>query len=335
MVCWFSYFDHGANLMLAVPPDFGPPPYQRKPLQFRLWQLMLLVTLCAVLAGMLRLVPLPMLETLGDGVIGVVVWSFFLCLLAAPAYLLTYRFTKSRGWAFLCGVASLALFFALAPTLEQPPTAVRRSHCGYNLKAIGIALHTYHDDYQSLPPAYVCDENGKPMHSWRVLLLPYLEQQSLYKKYDFSEPWDGPSNILLAPEITAVYQCPEETHQGVSGVSYVAVVGKGTMWPGEKSITFQDVKDGRSNTIMVVEATNSGILGSEPRDLDYSKLALQINPPLGGGISSLHGKSWRTEANGVQVVFGDGAVHFLRTDLKPATLKLLLEINDGQPIGDY
>ena len=166
-------------------------------------------------------------------------------------------------------------------------------------------------------------------------MLPYLEQQELYKKYDFSEPWDGPNNIKLAPAITSAYQCPEESHQGGSTVNYLAVVGKGTMWPGEKAITFSDVKDGRSSTIIVVEVANSGIQGSEPRDLNYSQLALQINPPTGAGISSLHGKTWHSNADCVQVLFGDGSVHLLRNDLKSATLKLLLEINDGQPIGDY
>ena len=207
--------------------------------------------------------------------------------------------------------------------------------CGYNLKQIGIALHTYHDEYKSLPPAYVCDESGKRMHSWRVLLLPYMEQQELYKQYDLDEPWDAPNNIKLAPAITAVYQCPEETHMSASGASYLAVVGKRTMWPGQKSITLNDVKDGTSNSIMIVEVANSGIQGSEPRDLDYSQLAFQINPPQGGGISSLHGKTWRSDPNCVEALFGDGSVHLLQNDLKPATLKLLLEINDGQPIGDY
>jgi len=99
-------------------------------------------------------------------------------------------------------------------------------------------------------------------------------------------------NIKLAPAITALYQCPEETQANATGVSYVVVVGKGTMWPGRKSISFSDVKDGTSSTIMVVEVAGSNIVGSEPRDLDYEQFPLQLNSPLGGGISSLHGKTW-------------------------------------------
>src|SRR6185436_5620515 len=221
-----------------------------------------------------------------------------------------------------------------------PRWAVRRMQCGNTLKSIGVALHSYHDEYHSLPPAYFCDEAGKPIHSWRVLLLPFLnddlsEADKLYKQYDFNEPWNGPNNIKLAPAITALYQCPEETQANATGVSYVVVVGKGTMWPGRKSISFSDVKDGTSSTIMVVEVAGSNIVGSEPRDLDYEQFPLQLNSPLGGGISSLHGKTWHSDADTAHVLFGDGSTPLLRKDLNPTTLKLLLEIDDGMPIGDY
>jgi hypothetical protein len=325
--------------MNPSPTEFGTPPKPKEPFQFRLWQLMLVVTVSAVVLGIVRLIPFSAVQEAGQGIVGFLLFGGFLCLVAAPGYFLTYRVTKSRGWAFAVGVVSIIGFlWLLTPSLSTPRSAVFRMQCANNLKSIGLALHAYHDQFDSLPPANVCDESGKPMHSWRVLLLPYLEQSeaaSLYKKYDFSEPWDGPNNIKLAPAITALYQCPEETHLGASGVSYVAVVGRKTMWPGAKELRFPDVKDGLSNTIMVVEVAGSGIQGSEPRDLNYGQLVLQINSPAGGGISSLHGKTWHSDANCVQLLFGDGSVHPLSNDLKPATLKLLLEINDGQPIGDY
>ena len=327
--------------MKPSPAEFGPQSKSKEPFQFRLWQLMLLVTVCAIAAGGLRLIPPTMFKPLSEGILGVVLWSLFLCVLATPGYFLTLRLTKSRLWAFMAGIASLAMFFALLPSLEQSPTSVRRTYCGYNLKEIGLALQNYHDEHKSFPPAYVCDERGQPMHSWRVLILPYLRQdgrtdaEQLYKSYNFSEPWDGPNNIKLAPAITALYQCPEEAHSGASGVSYVAIVGRKTMWPGRKGIRWGDVKDGLSNTIMIVETTGSGIQGSEPRDLDYGQFPLQINSPAGGGIASLHGKSWRSDASCVQVLLGDGTMQELRNDLKPVTLKLLLEINDGQPMGEY
>ena len=331
-----------SSFMNPSPTDSGTPPKAKEPFQFRLWQLLLVVTIAAVVLGILRLIPISAAQEVVEAIVGCLFFGGFLCLIAAPGYFLTYRLTKNRGWSFAAGVVSIVGFlWLIIPSVTTPRSAVYRMQCSYNLKDIGIALQCYHDEHRSLPPAYLCDEGGKPVHSWRVLILPYLQQDGrteaaeLYKKYDFSEPWNGPKNINLAPAITALYQCPEEAHLGVSGVSYVAVVGGKTMWPGEKEICFRDVKDGLSKTIMVVEVAGSGIQGSEPRDLNYGQLVLQINPPTGGGISSLHGKTWHSGANRVMVLFGDGSVTPLSNDLSPATLKRLLEINDGQPIGDY
>ncbi len=101
------------------------------------------------------------------------------------------------------------------------------------------------------------------MHSWRVLLLPYLDQQALYDQYRFDEPWDGRHNRKLADNIGHVYNCSGE--QSPAGqkrrtmTSYVAVVGPETMWPGSQSTKLSDIGDGTSNTLMVVEIANSGI----------------------------------------------------------------------------
>ena len=201
-------------------------------------------------------------------------------------------------------------------------------HCADNLKQIAIALHTYHDTYKSLPPAYIPDQNGKPMHSWRVLLLPFFEPQSFYQQYDFSEPWNGPYNIKLANLFSEVYQCPEEQHRGKPvQTSYLAVVGPGTMWPGSKPACFKDAKDGLSNVMMIVEVHNSGIQIFEPRDLDISTMATRINTKGGLGISSDHVK-------GAQVVFADGSVHFLDESTTWATLQKLIGVNDGSPKSD-
>ena len=75
-----------------------------------------------------------------------------------------------------------------------------RTHCIHNLHMIAVALQSYYVRYQSYPPAYVADEDGKPAHSWRVLVLPFLgpELKQLYDRYRFDEPWNGPNNSKLA-----------------------------------------------------------------------------------------------------------------------------------------
>ena len=76
-------------------------------------------------------------------------------------------------------------------------------------------MHDYHGKNKHFAPAYVADENGKPMHSWRVLLLPMLEQQALYESYDFDEPWNGPNNSRLLAQTPPSYQCPQNVWKAI------------------------------------------------------------------------------------------------------------------------
>ncbi len=77
----------------------------------------------------------------------------------------------------------------------------------HNIRDLSMALHYYHAQHGSFPPAYIADENGNPMHSWRVLILPYIEERDLYDQYDFDEPWDGPNNSLLHDKVVDLFNC--------------------------------------------------------------------------------------------------------------------------------
>jgi len=137
-----------------------------------------------------------------------------------------------------------------------------------HMRQLGLALFCYHEKWGAYPPAYVADENGKPMHSWRVLILPHIEQQALYKAYDFSEPWDGPNNRKLAGNIPPIYRCPSQHGRGnLTDTSYLAIVGPNTMWPGTAARKSEDVLDGEACTLLLVEAAESGIHWMEPQDL--------------------------------------------------------------------
>ena len=151
----------------------------------------------------------------------------------------------------------------LQPARIEPP----RNHCLNNLKQIGIALHDYHDLYGSLPPACVTDENGEPMHSWRVLILPFMEHQPLYDKYDFDEPWNGPNNSKLLHPMPRVYACP--ANGGSTFTSYVAVVGPATAWPGKTGSTFEELQDGMEQTALLIEHNHQDVPWMEPRDLEF------------------------------------------------------------------
>src|SRR5262245_32034927 len=168
-------------------------------------------------------------------------------------------------WFFGVAGVLLLLVALLIPQPRMAREAARRMQCSNHLKQIGLALQNYHDDYRSLPPAYVVNADGKPMHSWRVLILPYLERKDLYDKYDFNEPWNGPNNSKLHMEKMATFCCPSRSaSMSKPETSYVVVIGAKTAWPGANGVGMPSMTDGTSNTIVVVEMANSGIHWMEP-----------------------------------------------------------------------
>ncbi len=146
----------------------------------------------------------------------------------------------------------------LLPAVQAGREAARRVQCTNNLKQIGLALHNYTDVHRSLPPAFTVDENGKPLHSWRTLLLPYLEQQALYESIDLSKPWNDPVNAHLATTVVPTYTCP--SHASNNGLTlYQAVVDPSGAFTGISSgqnsyLQFRDFTDGISNTLMFIES---------------------------------------------------------------------------------
>ena len=231
--------------------------------------------------------------------------------------------------ACLVAVMCVSAFFLLMMSVTTPREAPRRSQCKNNLKQIGLALHNYHEVYGCFPPTFVADDSGRPMHSWRVLLLPYLDQAPLYKEYRFDEPWDGPNNRKLAGKIGDIFRCPSDKvvapGSAASFTNYVGVVGRGTAWPGATSTHFKDFKDGTSNSILVIEVADSGIHWMEPRDLHVLQMSPTINPKAGQGISSRH-------KGGAIGLLADGSVRFLSEKLTAETIRGLLTIQGGETI---
>ena len=234
-----------------------------------------------------------------------------------------------------CAVLIAPLFgLCLLPGLDGRGhrTATRRSICKNNLKQIGLALHNYHEWYDCFPPAYIAGPDGTPWHSWRVLLLPFLDQQPLYNQYRFDEPWDGPHNRQLAGSVQAVFRCPADDHggaeQAATMTSYVAIIGPGLAWPGSETTAFRDFLDGSSTTILVAEVANSGIHWLEPRDLHLVQMAPTINAKAGQGISSRH-------KEGAHILLTDGAVRFVGDKTPAVELRAWLTIDAGDRTNDF
>jgi hypothetical protein len=201
--------------------------------------------------------------------------------------------------------------------------AARRSTCSNNLKVIGLALQNYRDAYGCFPPAYVADVDGRPMHSWRVLILPFLEQEAIYDRYRFDEPWDGPNNRKLHDLIVGTYACPSHAKQGHS-TAYVAVVGAETSWRGAEPTRSEDIADGASRTVMVVEVAAAAIHWMEPRDLEFGRMSFAIGGPEGSAGAASH------HPNIAHALFADGTVRMLPQKTAPATVRGLLTVAGGE-----
>jgi len=230
------------------------------------------------------------------------------------------RVTTLMAVVLACGV----LFGSLARSVRQAREAARASQCVGNFKQIALALANYHSAFDCFPPAYVADATGKPMHSWRVLILPFLEQSVLYNAYDFAEPWDGPNNRLLIDRIPSPYNCPSRG-AGRGLTSYVAIVGPDTAFPHASIRKSTDIRDGTSRTILGGEVSNIGIVWTEPRDLDVATMSWAIDDPARPGLSSFHDR-------GPAVAFVDGYIRRLGTFRPPGTLKALTTIDGGEPV---
>src|SRR4029077_10950256 len=143
----------------------------------------------------------------------------------------------------------------------------RRAQCMNNLKQIGLAMHNFHDSNNAFPPAAITDKQGRPLLSWRVAILPYVEQSSLYNSFHLDEPWDSPHNITLVNQMPRVYLCPSEGNPKPGKTTYQVVVGPQTLFPAEgRRIRITDVMDGTSNTFMVGEASQA-VTWPAPDDL--------------------------------------------------------------------
>lgn len=198
---------------------------------------------------------------------------------------------------------------------------------GACLVHIGAALDSYHEAHGSFPPAYVADETGRPKHSWRVLLLPHLGYDRLYKRYDFDEPWDGPNNRALAEEVCDIYGSATDPHGRGTMTRFLAVVGPGTAWPGERSVRREDFADYFSQTIVLLDCVESDVKWTEPRDLAYSDVL--ASEDTGNTL-----RIARMRPQGIHFLDATGALRTLPKDLSPDILKALLTINGGEKIDD-
>ena len=199
--------------------------------------------------------------------------------------------------------------------------AAGRAQSTNNLKQIGIALHNYAEVHGALPPAAVCDKTGKPVLSWRVLILPYLEQNNLYKEFKLDEPWDSEHNKKLIVKIPKTYILPDSPTAKANETHYRVFVGNGAAFDYLKGPKFAEFTDGTSNTILVATAKDA-VPWTKP-----DELAFEPDKDMATLLGFFAGDV-------CMVGFADGSVRALSKKLSKATLHGAITKAGGEVLGD-
>ncbi len=208
----------------------------------------------------------------------------------------------------------------LLPAVQAAREAARRAQCVNNLKQIGLAMHSYHDANGHFPNT-ILSKDGQRLLSWRVAILPYIEQKSLYEKFKRDEPWDSPHNKALLDQMPRIFACPSRPSQ--PGLTpYRGFRGDGAFFQDGNPSKLDNITDGTTNTIMVVEGREDVPWTSPDSDLPFDLMAA---PSLLGAGSSHPG--------GFNALFADGSVRFLKTTLSPEVFRAFITRSAGDVIG--
>lgn len=230
------------------------------------------------------------------------------------------------GGLLAIATIALLLFMVVFPAVANVRSSSHKNECAKNLRRITLALHQYEAKYGSFPPAYLADAQGKPMHSWRVLLLPFLGYEHVYRQYNFAEPWDGPRNMSLRRAMPPEYACPADPDaRSQDETNYMVLVGSETMFPKTGCVKREMVTDGVQNTLLLVETPASGVCWMEPKDMDFGQMQFTMNGKPGIDIGSRH-------LGGAHVVTVDGECHFLQEDATPDIVRGLGTIQGQETI---
>ncbi len=197
------------------------------------------------------------------------------------------------------------------------PGAARESQSMNNMRQLTLCMHISESQNGKLPAAY-SSKDGKPLLSWRVHVLPYIEQEALYREFHLDEPWDSEHNKRLIAKMPTVYSTPGVTALGKT--CYVVPRGEHTMFNGDKAISLDDVKDGLSNTVMILEVdANKAVVWTQPDDWQ-----LDEKHPL-AGLGQLRDGLFLA-------AFADGSVHKIGAGLDPKTAMALFTRDGGETI---
>jgi WD40 repeat protein/tRNA A-37 threonylcarbamoyl transferase component Bud32 len=202
---------------------------------------------------------------------------------------------------------------------ELPVVPVaKRTGSAANLFEIGIAIHKHLENYRTFPAAIIqqqADRKTMP-YSWRVAILPFLGEQSLFDQYHFDEDWESENNLKVLQQMPAVFRDPRAKSDS-NETSYLAIVGAETVI-SDHPVSMNDIKDGFSQTMMLAE-TGKRVPWTKPEDIEL---------PADSGFPQL----MPTDAGGFSILLADGSVHVIKSETDAQTLRGMCTRSGGEPI---
>lgn len=237
--------------------------------------------------------------------------------------------TKQRRSGFTLIETIVVLFILMVllalmmPAVSRSRYAARPVQCRHNLKQIELALSQYQYDHGVYPPAFTTDETGRRLHSWRTVILPYLDQNQLYQSVDLTKAWDDDSNKLLEEAFLATYRCPAANIRRAQ-TTYLAVVTPQSVIRAPQSLSKSEIKDGPSKTMVVMEVPDTqAVPWMSPSDAD-EETVLSIK------------RSTRTaHQQGMTILMADGTVRFLPSDLAAEVRKAMITAAGNDTVKDF
>lgn len=217
------------------------------------------------------------------------------------------------------GVGLLGLLVGLLlPARRVAREPARRAQCMNNLKQIALGLILYEKTFHTFPPAYTVDENGNRLHSWRTLILPFMEQAELHKKIDFSKPWNDPANREAIETDLPCYLCPSAGELPPGHTTYMAVIAPDGVFIGSDGRKLVEITDDHAQTLMVVEVEAARhVHWMKPADVDEDWLR---------GIASIE---MTPHSGAVNAAMVEGKAVHVGTNISPEAVRAMISVAGG------